>query len=300
MSVSLPPGEYYYVVKIIENNIPEILVEKTKINLRPFQNDRLHISDIVFVDKIDCEDDPVIFKPNLKSSFDESQSDFTAYLILYPQKNSDSLTIEYKISNVDRAQIFQKSETLAAANNRIPYCIPFKDVIKKPGQYYLSVKVKSGKQAIDNQKIFHVNWSNVKLQQNNLDLAIEQLKMIAHKDIISKIKEAPESEKKDLYDQFWKERDPTTDTPENELKTEFFQRINFANQNFAESFPYSNGWETDRGEIYIKYGPPTQVERQQAELSNPGIEIWYYANIDRKYYFADRNGNGSYRLVKVE
>jgi len=300
LSVSLAPGEYYYIVQIVENSIPEILVEKTKITLRSFQRDRLHISDIVFVDKIDCSVYPVNIEPNIKNIFENSQSDFSAFTLVYPQENSDSLLVEYRISEVKGAKIVNNSKVFQANKNIIPYCISFKDIITKPGQYSLTVNVKSGKQSTEINKKFNVNWGKIKLQQNNFELAIEQLKLIAHKRTVAIISDAPETEKKALYDQFWKERDPTPDTPGNELQQEFIQRVNFANQNFSENFPTRDGWETDRGEIYIKYGPPTQVERQQLELSRPGVEIWYYAKLDRKYYFADRNGFGVYRLVKVE
>jgi GWxTD domain-containing protein len=56
---------------------------------------------------------------------------------------------------------------------------------------------------------------------------------------------------------FWKRRDPTPDTPLNEFKVEHYRRIACANQRFASSAP---GWKTDRGWVYIVYGPPDEIE----------------------------------------
>ena len=56
---------------------------------------------------------------------------------------------------------------------------------------------------------------------------------------------------RDLFTEaFWKHRDPTPDTPENEFKVEHYRRINFTNKNFGRSAPLP-GWKTDRGRMYI-------------------------------------------------
>jgi GWxTD domain-containing protein len=57
--------------------------------------------------------------------------------------------------------------------------------------------------------------------------------------------------------QFWERRDPTPGTAENELKEEHYRRIDYANAHYAANVP---GWQTDRGRIYIQYGPPDEIE----------------------------------------
>ena len=61
---------------------------------------------------------------------------------------------------------------------------------------------------------------------------------------------------KQFIEQFWLRRDPTPGTAENEMKEEHYRRIAFANDNFHRGIP---GWKTDRGMIYIKYGPPDAI-----------------------------------------
>jgi len=74
----------------------------------------------------------------------------------------------------------------------------------------------------------------------------------------SAFKQLSNDEERDQFiEQFWLRRDPTPDTPDNEYKEEHYRRIAYANEHFAAGIP---GWRTDRGRIYIMYGPADQVE----------------------------------------
>ena len=66
-----------------------------------------------------------------------------------------------------------------------------------------------------------------------------------------------DEEREQFIEQFWLRRDPTPDTVENEFKEEHYRRIAYANERYASGIP---GWRTDRGRIYITYGPPDEIE----------------------------------------
>ena len=66
-----------------------------------------------------------------------------------------------------------------------------------------------------------------------------------------------DEEREQFIESFWLRRDPTPDTVENEFKEEHYRRIAYANERFASGIP---GWKTDRGRIYITYGPPDEIE----------------------------------------
>jgi GWxTD domain-containing protein len=68
---------------------------------------------------------------------------------------------------------------------------------------------------------------------------------------------ATDDERDQFVEQFWLRRDPTPDTEENEYREEHYRRIAYANERFASGIP---GWKTDRGKIYIEYGPADEVE----------------------------------------
>jgi GWxTD domain-containing protein len=64
-----------------------------------------------------------------------------------------------------------------------------------------------------------------------------------------------DDEKQSFIENFWLRRDPSPDTEENEFKEEHYRRIAWANDRYASGIP---GWKTDRGQIYIKFGPPDE------------------------------------------
>ena len=75
-----------------------------------------------------------------------------------------------------------------------------------------------------------------------------------------------------FIDLFWKQRDPTPGTPENEYKTEIEKRFKFVNKFFAFGKP---GWMTDRGKIYMILGPPKNRDIIEDQYLTP-MEIWSY------------------------
>lgn len=66
-----------------------------------------------------------------------------------------------------------------------------------------------------------------------------------------------DEEREQFIENFWLRRDPTPDTVENEFKEEHYRRIAYANEHYASGIP---GWKTDRGRIYITFGPPDEIE----------------------------------------
>ena len=66
-----------------------------------------------------------------------------------------------------------------------------------------------------------------------------------------------DEEREKFVESFWIRRDPTPDTVENEFRDQYYQRVLYANERFSAGIP---GSMTDRGRIYIIYGPPDEIE----------------------------------------
>lgn len=83
---------------------------------------------------------------------------------------------------------------------------------------------------------------------------------------------------RDLFiEAFWKHRDPTPASSENEFRTEHFRRISYANHFFGREAP-KPGWKTDRGRMYIILGEPNDIQRFEGESQVYPTEIWFYQN----------------------
>ena len=108
---------------------------------------------------------------------------------------------------------------------------------------------------------------------------------------------------RDLFiDAFWKHRDPTPNTPDNEFRTEHYRRINYANHFYGRSSPMP-GWRTARGRIYIILGEPNDVQRFEGKSGIYPTEIWFYQNkaelgLPPGFYvmFFQHGGLGDYEL----
>jgi len=99
-----------------------------------------------------------------------------------------------------------------------------------------------------------------------------------------------DEERDQFIEQFWLRRDPTPDTVENEYKEEHYRRIAYANEHFAAGVA---GWRTDRGRMYIMYGPADSVESHPSggsyqrpveegggSTSTYPFEIWNYRYLE--------------------
>jgi GWxTD domain-containing protein len=98
-------------------------------------------------------------------------------------------------------------------------------------------------------------------------------------------------EERDAFiEQFWLRRNPNPDSPENEFREEHYRRIAYANEHFAAGKP---GWKTDRGRIYIAYGPPDSIEAHPSggnydqpvddggrSITAYPFELWHYRYIE--------------------
>jgi GWxTD domain-containing protein len=99
-----------------------------------------------------------------------------------------------------------------------------------------------------------------------------------------------DEERDSFIEAFWQRRDPTPDTEENEFKEEHYRRIAYANEHYAAGIP---GWKTDRGHMYIVFGPADEIDSHPSggsyerpmeegggETSTYPFETWRYRYIE--------------------
>ncbi|MEL1232121.1 MAG: GWxTD domain-containing protein [Candidatus Neomarinimicrobiota bacterium] len=128
----------------------------------------------------------------------------------------------------------------------------------------------------------------------DVDIAMKQMKYILSNDERKELKNNNKQDMEQLFYQIWKKRDPTPETEQNELMEEYFQRVEYVNEHFSGWQP---GWETDRGKIYILFGPPDEIQRTNPSAGNSTIyQIWNYVKVNKQFVFRDQNGFGDYRL----
>jgi GWxTD domain-containing protein len=114
-----------------------------------------------------------------------------------------------------------------------------------------------------------------------------------------------------FLDKFWLRRDPDPATPANEYEDEFWRRVDYVDAHFAT--PLTEGVKSDRGEIYVRYGAPEEIEDysggagsitgvNQSTWSSVPYYAWkYYGGSDvggkrMIFVFADQVGDGEFTI----
>ncbi|HLP62151.1 MAG TPA: GWxTD domain-containing protein [Candidatus Deferrimicrobium sp.] len=136
------------------------------------------------------------------------------------------------------------------------------------------------------------------------DAFLETARFIMLKDEIEIYKHLPDKEaREDFIKEFWKKRDPNPETPENEAKIEFDQRVEFINRWFNEGTGKGRGWDSDRGKIFLYLGPPDSRNTYERTIydsfglpTRVQAETWVYNRHLLALEFID-NGFGTFRLT---
>jgi GWxTD domain-containing protein len=125
---------------------------------------------------------------------------------------------------------------------------------------------------------------------------------------------ATNEEREQFIEAFWQRRNPDPDSPENTFKEEHYRRIAYANEHYASGIP---GWKTDRGKIYIMWGPADEVDSHPTggnwdrpmdqgggSTTTYPWETWRYRHLDGQglgenveLEFVDPTSTGEYHLT---
>jgi GWxTD domain-containing protein len=131
----------------------------------------------------------------------------------------------------------------------------------------------------------------------NFDQTLEILGLIASSAEIKPLRDAPEAERAAAWARFWKARDPDPSTDVNEALAQYLVRLQYVTENFSQ---FGLGFRSDRGRVYIRYGPPEQIDSAMDQRSTGEYEIWRYYTINRSFIFYDMFGVGDFKLVEGE
>jgi GWxTD domain-containing protein len=171
----------------------------------------------------------------------------------------------------------QSGSSQASAASAQPQTAPDQDPLKRQI---------SEKQKKENEKSLHKELTQTYKRWLDEDVAY----IITPEERTAFLKLSNDEERDQFIEQFWARRNPDPDSEENAFKDEHYRRIEYANEHFAAGVP---GWKTDRGRMYIMYGPADEVESHPSggtyerpmeegggETSTFPFEDWRYRHID--------------------
>jgi GWxTD domain-containing protein len=298
LSFRAPPGSYRLAVTLADRDsrrksLVEALTEVIDFGESPV------LSDIAFIRKCDgpCKSRWPGYKANVRRSYGKVEEGIVFHYDIYNLAGDDSVRMVYGIRDFDGEMIQSDTALVASAaveghTARVPL-----DTLSN-GQYLLDISVvdDTGGRVVSRLRGFEINREEFYLGRDVGD-AVELLTYIATTGFIDSFVEADVEERKRMWEQFWREKDPTPATPRNEYYDEHVKRFKYANANFAAGL--SEGWRTDRGRIYIVEGPPDEVETYSMQIDRNPTEVWFYFDNGRRYIFVDETGFGDYILVDI-
>ncbi|UCF79181.1 MAG: GWxTD domain-containing protein [Candidatus Eiseniibacteriota bacterium] len=234
--------------------------------------------------------------PHPRGRFGEAFPNFCVYGEIY-DRPGESDTSYYRVAwrILDEQNSVKLADTLRVARRGEVSSFHFSSSVDRltMGRYTLELALGEGKRAQKRRRVLEVDESRFAIDEN-IDDTLMLLGYIASRSETEPIREAEGEERKRLWLEFWKRRDPHPETPENEFLIEFFERVRHANSHFSS---LEAGWKTDRGRIYIRRGPPDQIERRPMSPSGPAYEVWSYFERNLTFVFVDRMGFGEYELI---
>ncbi len=159
-----------------------------------------------------------------------------------------------------------------------------------PGRYHLKVQVtdlSNSRQVTGTKEFVYSYGAGVEPDSEILEYA-GFIEYFASPEEMDQYENLPDDGKVLFLKRFWHQRGYT-------LK-EIMERVKYADEHF--SVGRKKGRFTDRGRIYIKYGPPDEVEKSGVAMSDLEKETWfYYKGRGLEFVFVDIDGTGDYKLV---
>ncbi len=141
-------------------------------------------------------------------------------------------------------------------------------------------------------------WFSYSIRYTSED-QLAQLRYVASQNEWQILSHLPASKHVEAIDSFWSKHDPSPGTLRNESREEFSQRVIKADERYTVH-KKMQGWKSDRGRIYIKYGEPDDIVSEVFSMGQYPSVIWSYYKEDRRFIFADTKGYGQYTLRNKE
>jgi len=324
ISFSVPPGNYTVVFDLDDRESGRSFMEKTrKIKVPDPRQPGLQVSDPMLVQSTPSASVVPLFIPtnrNGSSLLGESGGIVAEVL---QSSSMDTPVVHWKLHGMldgigERIQSF--SDSVSSSLNGLLSILPQQEGISyalkpsgelwktvfvplplqklEPGLFTLDIEYRCGSLTRQQQQQFHVSWPARPFSLSDQDLAIDALRHIAKESEIDELLAGGATKRATTFSRFWRERSRDTTTAYNEVMAEYYYRVDDALRRFSTSRE-NDGYKTDRGRIYILYGPPQKSERSLQPNSAP-TEIWTYERLHRRFIFIDTGKNGNYVLSQSE
>lgn len=289
----VPPGDYRVRVRVRDLDAGSESMAEERMRLADVREQPVGFADLQ-LGSIDSAG----FHPNPTRRFGPESASLAARAVLFDRRPGEwprSYRFRYRVIEAGGELLSQGDTLVSLSRSAEPVLVRPARPEFMVGGHAFEVELQEGRQRFRTSRSFEVEESGPP-RGRAYELMLEALSYIAGEDEVDPMRALKdEGEQAAAWEAFWRRRDPTPDTPRNEYQLEFFRRLQHAERNFQGFGP---GWRSDMGRVYVRRGPPDQVEQRSASSQSPALEIWTYHQPYRRYVFADREGFGRYTLAQ--
>lgn len=297
-SFNLRHGDYKLKLMVVNRESNKTAQTETPIKIRNFHQYSFSLSDIILVNRLEDNDNIRRIIPNVSRNVVFNNEGFFIYFEFYNFSRDSLFDIYCNIDNKNGQSIYYDKASYNFKPNKNSVFLKVNKYDFPLGDYIISI---SATKASDTSSVYKVNrsfyskWVGVPQNITDLDKAIDQLIYVSDREKIDEMKKIKDpQEKLNRFLDFWKAKDPSPGTSENELLEEYYSRVEYSNKNFSN---FIEGYKTDMGMVFIVLGPPDNIDRYPFNYDSPAHEIWHYYRLNKSFVFVDYTGFGDYRLL---
>ena len=290
-SFALSPGRYDLRVTVRDLNAETQSVARQRIDVPDYAKVPVGFSDL----ELGVVDSAAAFRPVPTRVFGLEVQRLAARVALFDRRTGTwprRYVFRYRIRDDVGQELVEGSTNADVARSSQPVIVRPSQTDLFLGGYVFEVELVDGKSRWRVERSFEVDESGPP-RGREFERMLEPLSFIAEASEIERLRSVPVDQQTAAWEEFWRRRDPTPDTPHNEALVEFIRRVRYTERHFQGFGP---GWRSDMGRIYIKFGPPDQVESRPGGPQSYPLEIWYYHDPYRRFIFEDREGFGRFAL----
>jgi GWxTD domain-containing protein len=183
---------------------------------------------------------------------------------LREEQPDDTLLVRYSIINKSGHEMYATENPIDLRGNVVGSTALFSITSLPAGSYLLSLSLVSpdGEVRAESRRKFDVAWSVYSWGRHEIE-ALGDLAYIFTDKELETFKSLSPGDQEEYLRSVWLEMDPTPGTVENEALNEHFRRVKYADQNYTSA--KTRGALTDRGRLYIKYGPPDDIQSHYSD-----------------------------------
>jgi len=295
-SFRLEPGKYTVSLKFEDLESGKTYSSEDKIKIDDYSVPPISASEIAFARQVTVENGVIkSIVPEVTTSYKGLGYPAFAYIEIYNPQMAETAELTVEIQGENTGFKSTKTTNIALTGERSGYSFALPTDSLLHDRYLLKIDIVANGKKAELEKTFYVRWNGLPRNASDLDEAILQVHYIATREEWKKLKKVPESKKLEYFQEFWKKRDPTSGTEENEAMQSYYAKIDAANQLFT--VVGRKGWQTDRGLVFIILGPPDEIIQNNYPSGSRPYHIWQYYSINRQFEFYDRNGFGDFEFL---